>query len=224
MTEHRPRVRAPRSLGRWFGWARPGTWIPGRLNLALLVIQLAALYQAGLRGRDYLEPRSEYAIDAQGLGVLDNAAALPIWGWLFYLSAAVVLVGLAGRWIALVVTGHAALFAWYGGVAIGILQDQGVRIDWQVGLGALCAGLGTWLIFQRRAPGAPVRLLLGVPGMLVGQELLSSGLGEDYRTGTGLMGAAVIHLTLAAGSWLLVKRETLTEQVEREVGVALPRG
>jgi len=223
VTRRRPRAVRP-ALGRWLGWARPGDWHPGRTNVPFLIIQLAALYQAALRGRDYLTPRAGAVVDADGLGVVEQAAALTTWGWLFYGSAAVVLVGLAGRWSPLVIAGHAFLFAWYGGVAIGLLQAQGFDLSWRLLLGAILSGLGTWVILRRRAPGASVRLLLGVPGMLVGQELMASGLGSDYRTGTGLMAAAIIHLTLAAGTWLLTQRQRLTAQVEREVGVVLPRG
>lgn len=223
MTEHRPGA-ARRALGRCLRALHPSDWVPGRHNVALLVIQLVALYQAALRGRDYLTPRTGGEVEIQGLGIVDNAAALSLWGWLFYVSAVIALIGLAGRWAPLVIGAHCALFAWYGGVGVGLLQAQGVEVNPSMITGGLCAIAGTWIVFRREATDAAVRLLVGVPGMLVGQELLSTGLVEDYRTGTGLMGAGIMHLTIAAGIWLLWKRQRLVEQVEREQGVVLPGG
>lgn len=200
-----------------------GDWVPGRQNMALLVLQLVALYQAALRGRDYLTPRPSGEIHLQGLGVVEAAGSLQVWGWLFYVSAAVALLGLAGRWAPVVIAAHAALFAWYGGIGIGLLQEEGVHLSPGVIVGLLVACLGTWVVFRRHASTAPIRLLVGVPAMLLGQELISSGLGQDYRTGTGLIGGGLMHLTIAAGTWLLWKRQHLTAQVELEQGVVLPR-
>jgi hypothetical protein len=218
------RPGAARALGRrLLGEFAHGEWRPGAHNVALLVVQLITLYQAGLRGRDYLIPRTTGAIDAQGLGIVEAAAALPVWGWLFYLSTVLAVVGLAGRWAPVVIAGHALLWAWYSGIGYGVLADQGITLTWRLIGGAMLATLGLWVIFRRNAPGAPVRLLIGVPAMLVGQELMSTGLGQDYRSGTGLMGAGAIHATLAVGTWLLAKRERLRTQVEGEFGVRLPR-
>lgn len=202
---------------------RHGDWIPGRHNVALLVIELIALYQAALRGADYLTPRSNGEINLQGLGVVEAAGSLHVWGWLFYVSAAAALVGLAGRWAPVVIIAHTSLFAWYSGIGIGLLQAEGIHITPSVIAGLVLAITGTWLVFRRHAASAPIRLLIGVPAMLVGQGLMSSGLGQDYRTGTGLLGAGALHLTIAAGTWLLWKRQRLTVQVEQEQGVVLPR-
>lgn len=228
MSRSRPGVSpAPGRLGRtWENFAHAfccGDWVPGRQNAALLILQLIALYQAALRGRDYLTPRDGHMIQLQGLGMVDAAGSLQVWGWLFYVSAGLALVGLAGRWAPVVIVAHAALFAWYGGLGIGLLQEEGIHINLVVVLGMGLACLGTWVVFRRKAATAPIRLLVGVPAMLFGQELLSNGLGQDYRTGTGLVGAGLMHVTIAAGTWLLWKRQHLTAQVEREQGVVLPR-
>jgi len=218
------RPRAVRSaLGRVLAPLSPGDWVPGRHNAALLTVQLVALYQAALRGRDYLEPRTGDQIRLQNLGVVEAAGSLHVWGLLFYATAAIALVGLAGRWAVVVIAAHALIFAWYVGVGFGLLQAQGINVTPSVVAGMLCAGAGTWLVFRRRPPSAVVRLIVGVPAMLVGQELMASGLGQDYRTGTGLMAAGVMHLSIAVGTWLLWQRQRLVRQVEQEQGVVLPR-
>lgn len=223
MITRRPGAPRLEALGRRLRRAWSGDWFLARNNIALLIVQLTALYQAALRGRDYLEPRSGGEIALQGLGTVDAAGSMQVWGWLFYGSAALALFGLAGRWAPVVIAAHAALFAWYGGIGIGLLQEQGIDLSITVIAGVLCAIAGTWLVFRRASHSASIRLLVGVPGMLVGQELMSSGLGADYRTGTGLMAAGIMHLTIAAGTWLLWTRQQLAEQVEREQGVVLPR-
>lgn len=223
MTARRPRAARLGALGRRLRAAFSSDWFLPRNNLALLVVQLVSLYQAAMRGRDYLTERTGGEIALQGLGTVDAAGSMQVWGWLFYGSAALALIGLAGRWAPVVIAAHAALFAWYGGIGIGLLQEQGIALNLSVITGMLCAVAGTWLVFRRTPHSAPIRLLVGVPGMLVGQELMSAGLGTDYRTGTGLMAAGVMHLTIAAGTWLLWTRQQLAEQVEREQGVVLPR-
>lgn len=184
--------------------------------MALLVAQLVLLYQAALRGSDYRADRTLDEVAGQGLSIVDAASPLEVWGWLFYGSAVLALIGLALRSATIVVTAHALLFCWYGGIGIGVLQSEGIDISPPVVAGGVLAAAGTWLVFRQDADRALIRLLVGVPAMLLGQEMLASGLGVDYRTGTGLLGAAVLHLTIGAGTWLMATRQQLAAQVAKE--------
>lgn len=197
-----------------------GDWRPGTHNLALLVIQLIALWQASLRGGDYIGDRSPLRPGANGnppaLGTVEQAAPLWVWGSLFLVSTALVLIGLAGRWATPVIVGHVTLAGWYTGIGIGVLQTSGVIINAAVLAGTLLSLAGAWVMFRPSQPSLWLRLAFGVPAMLVGQSLLIGGLGVDYRTGTGLIAAAAMHATLGVGTFVLWQRQQLGHQVDDE--------
>jgi hypothetical protein len=185
----------------------------------LPVIQAVSLYQAALRGTDYL--RLPAGQQETGLGVVEQAAPLQVWGWLFYGSVVLALLGIAARRPWLTIVGHGLLGCWYAGVGIGLLQTEGAGLNPLVVTGALIGGGGAWLVFRRSSDGTTLRLLAGVPAMLAGQWLLAVGLGDGYRSGTGLISGAVIQFALATVTWLAFTRQRLTAQIEREHGVTL---
>lgn len=198
---------------------RPGDWLPGTHNLALLIIQAVGLYQVGYRGLDYFLSYAGTAGPSAptSLNVVESAAPLWLWGVLFYGSALVALVGLAGRWAVPVVLAHVALFCWYGGIGYGLLQGIGVQVSWGLPLGGLLSIGGTWLVFSRRPFPLPARVFLGVPAMLVGQYLSAVDLGAGYRTGTALMASGVMHLTIGLGTFVLWQRQRMEVRLALEV-------
>jgi len=178
-----------------------GDWRPRLTHPTLLTIQLVALWQAGLRGLDY----------AGGtVAGLDRAAADPAYGWLLYGSTVLVLLGLAIHRAGPVILGHALLGSWYLGLGVNTLTSTShLRFGVLTGLVASAAGVYALLAASRW----PYRLL-GVAGMLAGQALLVVGLGGDYRAGTGLVAAGILHATLAVGTFILWQRQRLRRRVE----------
>jgi hypothetical protein len=185
----------------------------------LPVIQAVSLFQAALRGTDYL--RLPSGQQEAGLGAVEQAAPLWVWGWLFCGSVVLALLGIAARRPWLTIVGHGLLGCWYAGVGIGLLQTEGAGLNALVVTGGIVGGAGAWLVFRRSVNGTALRLLAGVPAMLAGGWLLAIGLGDGYRGGTGLLSGAVIQAALAAATWLVWTRARLAAQVEREHGVTL---
>lgn len=187
-----------RRLGR-------GDWSPQRSHPVLLTIQLLTLWQAALRGLDYVG------------GVrsgLDAGAASPAYGWLLYGSTVVVLFGLALRRASPIVLGHALLASWYVGIGVESLADLDSlpgALGW-TGIGA--AALGVWALLAAGL-SLPYRIL-GVLSMLGGQYLLVADLGADYRTGTGLVSSGFLQASLAVGTLVLWQRQRLRKVVEEE--------
>lgn len=182
-----------------------GDWQPHRTHPVLLAVQLVLLWQAGLRGLDYVG-----GVDAG----LDAGAAEPAYGWLLYGSTVLVLFGLAIRRGAPVILGHALLASWYTGLGVTVLGGIGAALDPLVfgGLAFGAAGIAALLSERSRTP---VRLV-GVAAMLLGQAAIVVGMDGDYRTGTGLVSAGVQHAVLAVGTFTLWQRDRLRRVVDRE--------
>jgi hypothetical protein len=171
----------------------------------LLAVQLVTLWQAGMRGLDYL--------GGPGGPALDATAAGPVAGLGLYLGVAVALVGIVGRWASPIIAGHLLVGVMYLAL-VGDALDRATPtpLAWA---GFAVGAVGTWAALRRNA-GTASRLAAGAL-MLGGQALIAVGLGGDYRTGTGLLGAGVIHLALSAGTFLLWQRRDLRVAVEAEV-------
>jgi hypothetical protein len=191
---------------------RPGTWQPGGVSPALLAVQLVATFQAALRGLDYL--RHPAAPPPGVLAVVESAAPPAVWGGLLCGSAVTVLLGLAGRWPAVLILGHALLAAVYVGVGAPVLASSAVGPLTTGVLAVAGAALGTWTLVSTRAPGGlPARLLAVV--LMTGAVIsLAQVLGFDYRTGTGLIGGGAIHASLAVGVIVGTLRRRAAELVE----------
>jgi len=190
---------------------RPGDWRPGGVSPALLAIQLTTTLQAALRGLDYL--RHTGTTPPGVLAVVESAAPPAVWSGLLLGSAAVVLLGLAGRWPGILILGHALLAAVYAGVGLPVLTATATGSPDTILLILSCGTLGTWTLVSGRAPGGMTARLLAVTLMVGTVIALSTVLGVDYRTGTGLAGGAVVHAALAAG----VALGTVRRRAEREV-------
>jgi hypothetical protein len=182
-----------------------GDWQPRRTHPILLALQLVTLWQAALRGLDY--------VGGVTAG-LDARAADPAYGWLLYGSAVLVLLGLAIRRGGPVILGHALLASWYAGLGVTALGGLVVVFDLRVLLGLVFGGLGTAALLSDRFR-TPTRLA-GVAAMLLGQVAIVAGLGVDYRAGTGLVAGGAQHAVLAVGTFLLWQRDRLRRQVEHE--------
>lgn len=188
------RRRVIRRLGR-------GDWTPRSTHPFLLALQLVTLWQAGLRGLDY----AGGTVDG-----LDASAGDPAYGWLLYGSTVLVLLGLALRRAGPVILGHALLGSWYLGLGADTLASTShLRLGVLTGLAVSALGAYVLLTGSRW----PYRLL-GVAGMLAGQAILVDGLGGDYRVGTGLVAAGVLHGIFAVGTFVLWQRQRLRRSVE----------
>jgi hypothetical protein len=184
-----------RRLGR-------GDWTPRTTHPTLLAVQLVALWQAGLRGLDYV---------GGTVAGLDRAAGNPLYGWLLYASTVLVLAGLAAHRGGPVILGHALLGSWYLGLGVDTLRA--VDLNGYLTGGLLLGGVGAWALVD--GTSWPHRFA-GVAGMLLGQWLLVEGLGVDYRAGTGLIAAGLLHGTLAVGTFVLWQRQRLRRVVDDE--------
>jgi hypothetical protein len=192
---------------------RAGDWQPGGVSPALLVIQLAATLQAALRGLDYWHPAGPVP---PTLALVESAAPPHVWAALMGGSAVVVLLGLAGRWPAVMILGHLLLAAVYLGVGVPVLAASAVGPLTAALLAVGGGALGTWALVHGWVRDLPARLL-AVLLMCGAVILLSRTLGTDYRTGTGLLSAGVLHTALALGVWVGTLRRRLTPQAEEEV-------
>lgn len=181
-----------------------GDWTPRTSHPFLLAVQLVSLWQAGLRGLDY----------AGGVrGGLDMFAGDPLYGWLLYGSTTLVLVGLAIRRGGPVILGHALLASWYAGLGVDTLASTSTLLRPDVLAGLVVSGLGVYALLV--GSSWPYRLV-GVAGMLLGQAILVDGLGGDFRVGTGLLSAGLLHGTLAVGTFVLSQRQRLRRSVADE--------
>jgi hypothetical protein len=191
-----------------------GEWRPATTNPTLLAVQLVTLLQVAFRGLDYLH--SQPAETHTSLAAVEQAASLPVWGWLFYCSAVLVLVGLAARRSAPVVLGHALLFAWYCGIGFPVLAATTGPLPLTAWTGCLLGAVGVWGVVTDRVKRTATRVLVAIPVMLIGQLLLAEGMGSGYRTGTGLIAAGALQLALAVGTALTASRQHLVHVVELE--------
>jgi len=203
------------------GRLRYGFWRAEAANPALLASQLVVFFNAANRGTDYLTARDD---PSTALAEVVAAASLQVWGWLFYGLAVLGVVGLALRHIGPVIVAHLGLFALYGGLGASLLGGAGIRFTPLAWLGVLVGAAGAWLVWTERV-GLAARFCFGLPLMLMGQLALTGDLGPDYRTGLGLVGGALLHVILAAGTvvaWLrqrlgpLVDPNALPGDLERE--------
>lgn len=213
---------------------RTGDWRPAAHSISLLVIQLVNLWQAWLRGRDYLRTGQG---EGSALQAIETSVpgGITTWGWLLLASVALCILGLAGRWVGPVIIGHALLWALYTGLGVSVLGSVGVAVDIDTIAGAFLSVVGAWVMFRpdpdalarpdnssvwwapwRRVPAftTGVRVLIGVPAMLLGQEYLVRGLADEFRSGTGLIAASLVHLTLALGTFVLWNRQRLAAVAE----------
>lgn len=179
-----------------------GDWSPRATHPTLLVVQLVTLWQAGLRGLDYVG-----GVQAG----LDRAAAEPVYGWLLYGSTILVLLGLALRRGAPVVLGHALLGSWYLGLGADALGELPGRTGWA---GLAVSALGVWALLAHDL--STLYRIAGVLAMLGGQALLVADLGGDYRTATGLLAAGLLHGAIAVGTFVLWQRQRLRRVVDDE--------
>jgi hypothetical protein len=188
-----------------------GAWSPGQTNPGLLATQLIFLLQAAFRGLDYLGGiRTGDPIQR----AVEAAAPYPLWGWLFYGLAVLVLVGVAGRWASVMIIGHLLFAALYLGMGALVLSTT-AGLD-PAGLTGLLAALaGTWMLLARRVTAPGLRLGLALPLMIIGQLLITCSLGSDYRTGTGLALSGVVHAALASGvAWACARQQVRREEEE----------
>jgi hypothetical protein len=181
-----------------------GDWTPRATHPILLAVQLIALWQAALRGLDYT---------GGTVAGLDRAAGDPLYGWLLYGSTVLVLVGLAIGRGAPIILGHALLGSWYLGLGRDTLASTSA-FDLDVLTGITVGGLGTYALLSVKSRWG--YRLAGVAGMLLGQAILVDGLGGDYRTGTGLVAAGLLHGILAVGTFVLWQRQRLRRVVDDE--------
>lgn len=193
---------------------RPGDWRPGGISPALLAVQLIATLQAALRGLDYWRPGAPTPPGA--LALVESTAPPQVWAGLLCGSAVVVLLGLAGRWPAVLVVGHLMLAAVYLGVGLPVLNASAVGPLGTSLITAAAGGLAIYaLITTRDHVGLPARLLAVV--LLAGVAVLAGRLlGTDYRTGTALVGAGGQHLALAIGVIIGTFRYRATALVDDE--------
>lgn len=176
---------------------RGGDWRPGGISPALLTIQLVTTLQAALRGLDYWRPAA--TVPPGVLAVVESTAPPQVWAGLMCGASLVVLLGLGGRWPAVLIIGHLMLSAVYLGVGLPVLSAVAVGplLDALVAAGA--AALGLWALLCPRAPGGLAARLLAVLILAGAAVTAARVLGTDYRTGTGLVGAGVVHASLALG-------------------------
>lgn len=179
-----------------------GDWSPRATHPTLLALQLVALWQAGLRGLDYVGGVREG---------LDVFAGDPLYGWLLYASTILVLAGLAIRRGGPVILGEALLGSWYLGLGVDTLASTSTVLRLDVLAGLVVSGLGAYALLGGSRLGYR---FLGVAGMLAGQAILVDGLGGDYRAGTGLVAGGILHGTLAVGTFVLWQRQRLRRVVD----------
>lgn len=195
---------------------RRGDWQP-TTNRALLLVQLVALFQAALRGTNYLSGDEE---PSAALAAVESAAAQPVWGGLFYGSVVLAVLGMALRYSPPIVLGHLLLFAWYAGLGGRVISANLDAIPPASYLGLGIGAVGAWGLVSSRVTSAAVRMFVAVPLLLGGQWVLSAGLGDDYRTGTGLIGAGLLHLIIGVGVAVAVARRHLLRLVDQEQATA----
>ena len=146
--------------------------------------------------------------------------AIPLWlgGSLMVASAGLVILGLAWRRPAPIVVGHLSVAAGYTWIGVGLLAQRGTDLDLRGLAGLLAIGGGLWAVFR---PQHLASRLAGVVVLLAGQWVLSVDLGADYRTGVGQLGAALIQVTLAAGTTVLVIRQRVRPEAQARARAAV---
>jgi hypothetical protein len=182
-----------------------GDWVPGRTNYLLLAVQVLFAVQGAARGMDYVLPRPPMPTPAS-LTSIEAAFPLPVWGVGFLLAGGAVLVGLFGGWLTCIVIGHFLLAGLYGAFAYGILADAPVDSYLVAGGGALLLAGGLHLGLRRwprweKSRFAAAMILTGIGGWVCGL-----GLGYNFRTGTGILIAGMVHATFVVGLLYIAAR------------------
>jgi hypothetical protein len=183
-----------------------GDWIPGTHNLALAVIQILSVGQAGLRGVDYIQSRA-HTPSSPSVRSVEQISALPLWGALFLASAAVLIVAIAGGWIVGIFVGHAMLASTY--IVLGCALFAGVVnrdvLSAFLGSAVLCGGL--WLAVERWQGHDCLRFALALSCVFGGGWWASTGLGLDFRSATGVITAGLLQVALLVGLAVFVYRD-----------------
>ncbi len=110
----------------------PGSWEPGRIRLEdTLVIKAVLIMTATVRGLDYLAPKPPLSTPA--VESMRVAFPLAVWGLLFVIPAAVLLLGLLGRIHVAVWLGHGLLAVVYLALAVA-LGSEYVTHPWWNGI------------------------------------------------------------------------------------------
>lgn len=109
--------------------ATRGEWEPGGKGWVLpLIFQCALVEALALRGIGYVSGRNG---ESASLGSVEDALPLWLWGTLFLLCAAAIVVGMATRTYFLQIGGHGWAAAFYAGIGWGVLADAVSAGRWE---------------------------------------------------------------------------------------------
>lgn len=111
-----------------------GTWRIGDVPpWVIIAIQAILIYQAAIRGLDYLGAQPSSA--ASGLSRADQSApfglGLTFWGLVFVAAAAVFVIGMASRWWSWIVAAHVIAAGAYLAVSFGLFVTAFENHYWQ---------------------------------------------------------------------------------------------
>lgn len=193
-------------MWRRLGYLNEGSWVPHRTNWLVLTVQLLLTGQAASRGMDYVQSRPAVPF-SPALSVVEAAAPLTLWGCGLLLGAGIVFAGLFGGWVLPIVIGHAVLAAMYGAFAYGLLDQTPIDSGPLALLGVSLMLPGVYLGVSRWRSYRWVRFLLAFTLLIAGGWVTAAGLGYDFRTGTGLLVAALCNTAFAIGvSYMAYRR------------------
>lgn len=119
---------------------RRGTWRPGQAptGTALFVVQCAVLFTCLIRGLDYLRPDLD---PTSVLSRVQDSAPLQAWGMFFVAATVVAVVGITGRWGAIVAVGHIMAMVAYAGIAYGLFLVTGLGPGVRTPMGLAVTGV-----------------------------------------------------------------------------------
>lgn len=176
-------------------------------------MQLITALQAALRGLDYWRQPAGTAPPA--IAVVEQAAPPAVWGALFLGTSVLVLLGLAGRWVPIIVIAHLLLGAVYVGLGVPVLASTAVGPAALIAVSLAAAVVGTWLLIHH-GTRPMLRISAALPLMLGALLATSTALGTDYRLGTGLVLAGALQGVLALGVALVTFRRQAADQLAEE--------
>lgn len=185
-------------MWRRLAYLNEGAWVPHRTNWLVLTVQLLLTGQAASRGMDYVQPRPDGPLPPS-LSVVEAAAPLALWGAGLLLFAGLVFAGLFGGWVLPIVIGHAVLAALYGAFAYGLLDQTPMDSGPLALLGLSLMLPGVYLGISRWRSYRWLRFSLAMGLLIVGGWITADGLGYDFRSGTGLLVAALCNTSFAIG-------------------------
>lgn len=192
-------------MGRRLQYLTEGSWVPGRTNWLVLVLQVLLTVQTAARGIDYVQPRPPLPMPPQ-LSIIEAALPLPIWGCGLLALAGLVFGGLFAGWVWPIITGHLCIAGLYGAFSYGVLTEVPMRSQAYALLGLTLLTPGLVLGVSRWRSWRWVRIILAIIMVIAGGWLTGSGLGYDFRTGTALFIAGLCHAALAVGIAFLAYR------------------